>query len=279
MSRIPHLVRNIRWGKKISHFTLEDPVLPIGYKDYNPVAVDAGEVAIEYGISRDEQDLWALRSQQRYQAAEKEGKFQDEMIPIEISDRKNKVVVFAKDEFPRPATTLEGLQKLEPIYGSPTVTAGNAPGLNDGAAVLLLVSERKLKELGLKPLAEIITMSSVADAPKCIATVPAQAIIKVLKQAKVSIDDLDRIEINEAFAAVPLVSSAILGDFDQEKIRQIRDKLNVNGGAIAMGHPVGVSGARLIMTLIYELRRSGGNYGAAAICGGLAQGDAILIRV
>ena len=279
MSRIPHIARNLRFGMKMANFVLEDPIFPIQYKDYNPVAVDAGEVGLEYGEGREEQDLWALTSQQRYQVAEKAGKFQDELMPIDLKDKKNNVTLFAKDEFPRLKTTLEGLAKLSLIYGSPTVTAGNAPGINDGAAAVVLISERKLWELGLKPMAEIVAIASMADNPKYIATVPAQAINKALQMAKLTVDDLKRIEINEAFAAVPLVSSKILGEFDKGKVQQIRDKLNVNGGAIAIGHPVGATGARLVTTLVYELKRLGGGYGAAAICGGLAQGDAVLIRV
>lgn len=279
MSRIPHIARNLRWGNKLGNFTLEDPVFPVGYKDYNPVAVDAGEVAVEYGISREEQDLWAYTSQQRNQAAEKEGNFKEEIMPVEIKDKKKNVITFDRDEFPRPDTTLESLKKLPAIYGSLTVTAGNAPGLNDGATALILINERKLKELGLEPLAEVITISSVADKPKYIATVPAHAINKALKKVELSIDDMKRIEINEAFAAVALVSSKILGDSDKEKVQVIREKLNVNGGAIAIGHPVGATGARLVMTLMYELRRLGGGYGVAAICGGLAQGDAVIIKV
>lgn len=279
MSRIPHIARNLRWGKKLGHCQLEDPVFPVGYKDYNPVAVDAGEVAVEYGVSREEQDLWAYTSQQRYQAAQKAEKFKAEIMPVELKDKKKNTVIFHKDEFPKAGTTLEGLAKLQTIYGSPTVTAGNAPGLNDGAAALLLVCERKLKELGLEPLAEIITVACVADSPRYIAKVPALAINKALQTANLGIDDVKRIEINEAFAAVPLVSSKILGDFNEEKVKMLREKLNVNGGAIAIGHPVGASGARITMTLMYELRRLGGGYGVAAICGGLAQGDAVMIRV
>lgn len=279
MSRIPHIARNLRWGSKLGHFVLEDPVFPIGYKDYNPVAVDAGEVAVEYEISREEQDLWAYTSQQRYQAAEKSGKFREEIMPVEIMDKKKNTLTFAKDEFPKPGTTPEGLRKMATIYGSPTVTAGNAPGLNDGAAALILISERKLKGLGLEPLAEVITIDSVAESPRYLATVPAQAIRRALEKAHLGLDDMKRIEINEAFAAVSLVSSKILGDSDQERIKVIREKLNVNGGAIALGHPVGATGARLVMTLMFELRRLGGGYGVAAICGGLAQGDAVVIRV
>ena len=279
MSRIPHIARNLRWGMKLANFVLEDPIFPLQYKDFNPLAVDAGEVGLEYGESREDLDVWAFTSQQRFQEAEKAGKFQEEIMPVESKDKKNNTFVFAKDEFPKANTTLEGLKKLLPIYGSPTVTAGNAPGLNDGAAALILISESKLRELGLHPLAEIVAIACMADKPKYIATVPGQAIIKGLKMLNLSVDDLKRIEINEAFAAVPLVSSKILGDFDEGKVKEIREKLNSNGGAIAIGHPVGASGARLVGTLAYELRRLGGGYGAAAICGGLAQGDAVIIKV
>ena len=279
LSRTPHIVRNLRWGAKLSNFMLEDCLIATGYKDYNPVAVDAGEVAVEYGVGREEQDLWAYTSQQRYQEAKKEGKFEEEIMPVQITDKKKNRSIFDKDEFPKPNTTMEKLKELSTIYGSPTVTAGNAPGLNDGASALILVSETKVIELGLKPLAEIITTVSVADQPKNIAVAPALAINKALKNSDLSIDDMKCLEINEAFAAVPLVSSKILGAFDEQKVKKIRERLNVNGGAIAIGHPLGASGARLVMTLAYELRRLGGGYGVAAICGGLAQGDAIIIKV
>lgn len=279
MSRTPHVVRNLRWGAKLSNFTLEDCLFPPGYKDYNPVAVDAAEVAVDYGVGREEQDLWAYTSQQRYSDAEKEGKFSDEIMPLKIKDKTKNMLTFSTDEFPKPNTKLDKLKELPTIYGNPTITAGNAPGLNDGAAALILVSETKLTELNLKPLAEIITAVSVADEPKNIAVAPAMAVQKVLKISGLSIDELKRLEINEAFAAVTLVSSKILGGFNEEKVNEIRKKLNVNGGAIAIGHPLGATGARLVITLAYELRRLGGGYGIAAICGGLAQGDAILIRV
>lgn len=279
MSSTPHLNRRARWGARVGAIQLEDPIFPLGYKDFNPVAIDAGEVALEYEVSRDEQDQWAYRSQMRYQEAEKEGKFNGEIIPINITNSKGNIKVFDKDEFPKPHTTLEGLKKLKTVFGSPTVTAGNAPGLNDGAAGLLFMSEGKVKELNITPLAEVMAVECCADEPKNIATVPGYAIKKVLDREKITVDDLKLIEINEAFAAMPLVSSKILGDFQEEKIKEIRNKTNVNGGSIAMGHPVGASGARILITLLHELRRTGGGYGASAICGGLAQGDAILIKI
>lgn len=279
MSRVPHVVRNIRWGARLGNVVLEDCLFASGYKDYNPVSVDAGIVAVEFGVTREEQDLWAYNSQRRYQAAEKEGKFRDEIIPVEITDKKKNTVVFDKDEFPKPHTTMERLRELPTIYGSPTITAGNAPGLNDGASALIMVSESKLNELGLEPLAEIVNITCIADVPRNLAVAPAIAVKKALQKINLSLDDIKRIEINEAFAAVALVSTKILGDSDEEKVQKIRKKLNVNGGAIAIGHPLGATGARLVMTLAYELRRIGGGFGIAAICGGLAQGDAVVIRV
>ena len=176
-------------------------------------------------------------------------------------------------------TTLEKLAKLKTIYDSPTVTPGNAPGLDTGASALLIMSGEKAKELDLKPLAKIIGTASVCTDPTMLAVNPGYAIKKALSKAGMTVGQIDLFEINEAFAAVPLVSSNILGDGDEANVKKIREKLNVNGGAIAIGHPVGASGARIVMTLMYELRRKGGGYGAAAICGGLSQGDAVLIKV
>lgn len=279
MSRTPHIVRNARWGKRIGDLKLEDPLYRIEYKDFNPVSVDAGEVALEYGIPREEQDLWAYTSQKRYQEALKLNKFTDEIMPVIVTDKKKNKTIFDKDEFPRPNTTLETLSKLPTVYGSPTVTAGNAPGLNDGASLVILVSERVIDRLNLQPLGEIVTVTSIADDPRYIARTPAIAINTALEHANLSLEQIKYIEINEAFAAMPLVSSKILGNNDSKEVLAIREKINVNGGAIAIGHPVGVTGARLLGTLVYELRRSSGGYGVAAICGGLAQGDAVIVKV
>jgi len=192
---------------------------------------------------------------------------------------RHRPLIFSEDGFPKPDTTLEKLAKLKTIYDSPTVTPGNAPGLDTGASALLIMSGEKAKELGFKPIAKIIATASVCTDPTMLAVNPGYAIKKVLSKAGMSVDEIDLFEINEAFAAVPLVSSKILGDGDEARTRKIRERLNVNGGAIAIGHPVGASGARIIMTLMYELRRRGGGYGAAAICGGLSQGDAVLMKV
>ncbi len=279
MSRTPYLAPDVRWGKRLGPANLKDPLYALGYEGWNPVSVDAGEVALQHGEEREAQDKWAYQSQQRYARAFEKGIFNDELFPIEVGEGKKQVVV-DKDEQPRPDVTLEQLAKLPTVYGSPTVTPGNAPGLNTGAAAIVLMSRQKVEEFGLKPLASVEAIASVALEPNLIAAVPAPAIEQVLKKAgNVSLDSLDCIEINEAFAAMPLVSSRILADGDPERLKKLREKINVNGGAIAIGHPVGASGARIILTLMYELRRAGGSRGVAAICGGLAQGDAVLLKV
>jgi acetyl-CoA C-acetyltransferase len=278
-STIPFLLRGQRFqGKKMGHLTLEDPLIALGYKDFAPVAVDAGEVAMAHGIGREEQDAWAYESHKKYGEAHAAGRFQDEMIVLEIP-QKDGVKLLNIDEQYRPDCSLEQLAKLNPIYGSPTCTAGNSPGLNDGAAALLIMKRKKAEELNLEPLATILEMVSVATKPRLLAEGPAVAINKVLNRTGVKIDHVDLIEINEAFAAVTLTSTKMLAGEDKRKYRELLKKVNVNGGAIAIGHPNTASGARIMMTLIYELRRRGGGLGVAAICGGLAQGDAALIRV
>jgi acetyl-CoA C-acetyltransferase len=265
----------------LGNIELWDGLFGLGYKGFNPVSVDAGEVALEYGISREDQDRWAYQSQMRYAKAFAEGKFKlgEELMRVEIPQKKGPPIIFERDEFPRPDTTLEKLSKLPLVYGSPTVTAGNAPGLDTGASAILLMSEKKAKEKGLKPLAKILSMVATATTPRLIAAIPGFTIQKALEMAQISLDQIDLIEVNEAFAAMPLVSAKILADGDPEKMKSLLEKTNVNGGAIAMGHPVGASGARILMTLIYELRRRGGGIGVASICGGLAQGDGAVVQV
>ncbi len=279
MSRAPFLAPAVRWGRRLGSTELIDPLYALGYPGWNPVAVDAGEVALEYGVSREEQDSWALQSQQRYVRALKEGKFAEEIFPVEVPGKKEHLLI-EQDEQPRPDVTPEQLAKLPTIYGSPTVTAGNAPGMNTGAGAMVLMSRAKAVELGVEILAVVKGVASVALDPHLIAAAPAPAVTKVLDRVgNITLDQVDLIEINEAFAAMPLVSSKILAGDDAEKRKRLHEKINVNGGAIAIGHPVGASGARLTMTLVYELRRRGGGIGVAAICGGLAQGDSVLIEV
>jgi acetyl-CoA C-acetyltransferase len=260
---------------------LWDGLFGLGYKGFNPVSVDAGEVALEYGITREDQDRWAYQSQMKYDKAFSEDKFKigEELMRVEIPQRKGAPLLFEKDEFPRPDTTIEKLSKLPLIYGSPTVTAGNAPGLDTGASAILIMSEEKARERGLKPLAKILSMVATATTPRLIAAIPGFTIQRTLEKARRTLDQIDLIEINEAFAAMPLVSAKILADGNSDKMKVLLEKTNVNGGAIAIGHPVGASGARILMTLIYELRRRGGGIGVASICGGLAQGDGAVVQV
>ncbi|AEG16427.1 acetyl-CoA acetyltransferase [Desulfofundulus kuznetsovii DSM 6115] len=278
-STVPFLLRNQRFhSKKMGHLTIEDPLLELGYKDYAPVAKDAGEVALMHGIDRFQQDEWAVSSHVKYGHAYAAGKFLDEMMALEVP-QKNGVSVLNIDEQYRPDTTMEKLAALKPIYGSPTCTAGNAPGLNDGSAALLLTTRKKARELDLEPLGAIVGMVSIATKPRLLSEAPAIAIQKLLQKTGYGLEDINLFEINEAFAAVTLTSTKMLANGDMKKYEELKKKVNVNGGAIAIGHPNTASGARLIGTLIYELRRRGGGLGVAAICGGLAQGDAALVRV
>ncbi|MCD6499825.1 MAG: thiolase family protein [Deltaproteobacteria bacterium] len=280
MSRVPlQLDASVRWGTKVGHLALRDELFTMSYPNYNPVSVDAGQVAVEHDIGREEQDRWALLSQQRYAQAQAEGKFECEIVPITVQGRRGESVVVDQDESPRPDTSMEKLERLKTVYGSPTVTAGNAPGLNAGAAMVLVTSRAEAERRDLTILAEVLSVASVAMEPRLIAEVPAPAIQAALDQAGLKLDDVALFEINEAFAAMPLVASKLLAGGDPDRTQWIRDRLNVNGGAVAIGHPVGASGARILLTMIYELMRRGGGLGACAICGGLAQGDAAVVRV
>lgn len=277
LSRAPYVVPSLRFGARMGHVELSDP-LQMKYPGHAPVSVDTGHIALEHGVGREDLDQWAHRSQRRYQEALAAGKYDQEIAPIELSTRKGPVV-FDRDEFPKPDTTPESLAKLPTVYGSPTVTAGNAPGLDAGATALLLMSRKKAESVGLEPLATVLTVASVAGEPKDIVTIPAKAIEKGLAKAGLGLEDLALIEINEAFAAMPLVSTKLLGGGDATRVEALRAKTNVNGGAIAIGHPVGASGARIVMALVNELNRRGGGYGAASICGGLGQGDCTIVKV
>ena len=279
MSNTPLLMNGHRWGSGMKPLLVQDYLNPITYREYTPLGKDAGEIAMEYGISREEQDAWAVGSHKKWAQADKDSRFDEELVPVEITQKKGAPFVFKKDELPRPDTTMEALSKLKTIYGSPTVTAGNAPVLDAGAAAMIIMRRSKAEELGIKPLATIVSVASGASEPRRMAELPGFVIRKALERASLTIDDMKIVEINEAFAAVTLVSTKILADRDEAKWKDLLDKTNVNGGAIAIGHPVGASGGRILMTLMYELRRRGGGYGVAGICGGLAQGDAVVIKV
>ncbi|HBI02986.1 MAG TPA: acetyl-CoA C-acetyltransferase [Paenibacillaceae bacterium] len=274
MSNAPYLLKGGRWGMRMGDGTVVDLMLNDGLTDAFDglhMAVHGSNVAAEFEISREEQDQWALRSQQLAIAAMDAGRFNEEIVPVTIPQRKGDPLVIDQDESPRQ-TTLEQLAKLPPVFTKTgSITAGNAPGVNDGAGALVVMSEEKAKELGLKPLATILGHAEVGQEAPYIATTPGLATNKLLKKLGMTIDQIDLFEINEAFAAVTLTSGQIAG-WDPEKV-------NVNGGAIAFGHPIGASGARILMTLIYELRRRGGGLGISAICSGAAQGDAVLLEV
>ncbi|WP_312109497.1 acetyl-CoA C-acetyltransferase [Brevibacillus reuszeri] len=275
MSNAPYALPDARYGMRMGDATVRDLMMYDGLTcpfDQVPMAIHGSNVAEEYEITREAQDEWALRSQQRAAQAVASGRFDEEIVAVSIPQRKGDPVQVTKDEGPRPDTTREGLAKLPPVYKKDgTITAGNAPGINDGAAAMVLMSDAKAEELGIKPLATILGHAQVGAEAPYIATTPGLAINKLLEKTGYSIEDIDLLEVNEAFAAVTLISGKIAG-WDDEKV-------NVNGGAIALGHPIGASGARIIMHLAYELKRRGGGLGIAAICSGAAQGDAILIKV
>ncbi len=306
-STVPFLLRNIRWeGKKHSSFMIEDPIIPLGYKDYAPVAVDSGDVALEYGVSREEQDELAYASHVKYGKAWERGFFKHEMVPltIEKKDKKGNVKssqVLDIDEQYRSDITPEALAKLKPIFGNPTCTAGNAPGMNDGSTAQIIMKRETADKLGYEPLYTVVATSAIALQPRIMPVSPAFAIKKCLDEAKLSIEDMKFIEINEAFACVPLVSCKLLSnerflnssyqemvkevssqpilDNNDSKYQELKNKLNVNGSAIAVGHPNTASGARIMMTAAYNLKENGGGYASCAICGGLTQGGGSIIWV
>jgi acetyl-CoA C-acetyltransferase len=276
----PLVVRGLRFsGHRLADVKMEDPLVALGYKDFNPVSVDSDDVAFEYGFTREDMDEWAARSHQNYGEAWNAGKFKDEIMPMEIPQPKAESKTLDIDEQYRPGTTMEGLARLKPIYNTRMITAGNAPGLNDGATAILLMTRGKAEELGMQVLATVIEGVSVAINASRMPEGPGVAMKKVLKRADLTIDDMAVMEINEAFACVPLVSMMVAVDKDKNKYQAMRKKMNINGSAIAIGHPNTASGARVIMNLMYELRRRGGGYAMGAICGGLAQANACIIKV
>jgi acetyl-CoA C-acetyltransferase len=273
MSNAPFASHDHRWGKRMFHSQFLDLMVYDGlwcavYDCH--MAVHGGVLAREFGISREEQDKWAVRSQERAVAAIREGRMKDEIVAVSIPGKKG-TLVMADDESPRADVTLESLAALPPLFEKDnTVTAGNAPSTNDAGSAMVLMCSKAAQAAGIKPLATIVGSAMVTEDARRIASAPGNAINKLLQKTDLSIKDIDLIEINEAFAAVALVSSKIIG--------ADLDRVNVNGGAVAYGHPIGASGARIIMTLMYQMRRQKAKYGIAAICSGAAQGDAILLR-
>jgi acetyl-CoA C-acetyltransferase len=274
MSNAPYILRGARAGYRMGDGTVEDMMMKDGLWcaiDNCSMGLHGGRVSDEEKITREEQDAWALRSHQRVLAAIDDGRMAEEIVPVEVAQRKGTVTVDT-DEAPRRETSAEALAKLKPAFDKDgTVTAGNAPGVNDGAAALVVASEEWAAEQGLRPKATILASGQSAwDAPY-LAYTPELAIRNALAKTDLSLDDIDLFEINEAFASVSLIAGRRL-NIDPEK-------LNVNGGAVALGHPIGASGARLLITLVNELTRRGGGIGAVGICSGGGQGDAMIIRV
>jgi acetyl-CoA C-acetyltransferase len=266
MSNAPYLLKKARFGYRIGNGELIDSMVFDGLTstfDELHMVQQNSKVARELGISRDEQDAWAYRSHQRAAEALDAGRYDDEIVPV--GD-------LAADESIRRDTSLETLSKLKPVFDPEgTTTAGNAPGVNDGASCVVVVSEEFAERHGLEPLATILSQAYVADDFAYLARTPARAGHRALEKAGRSIEDVKRVEINEAFSSVALNSTRMLGA--DEGI------VNVNGGAVALGHPIGASGGRILGTMVHELRRNGGGLGLAAICSGGGQGDALLIEV
>lgn len=275
MSNAPYILPKARWGLRMGDASVQDLMIHDGLScSFTGVHMGTygNGAAEELEITREEQDAFAFRSHQLAIAAMEAGKFAEEIVPVEVPQRKGAPIVVSEDESPRRDTSLEKLTKLGSAFGAGgTITAGNAPGVNDGAAALVLMSEERAAKEGRQPAAVILGHTAVAVEAKDFPKTPGIVINELLEKTGKTVNDIDLFEINEAFAAVALTSGKIAGlDLD---------KVNVNGGAVALGHPIGASGARIILTLMHELKRRGGGIGIAAICSGGGQGDAIMIEV
>ena len=274
MSTAPYVLKEARWGARMNNVTMVDLMVNDGLWDiFNGyhMGITAENVAEQYGITREMQDELALASQQKAVAAIKAGKFKDEIVPVEVKQKKQ-TIVFDTDEHPREGTTIEALQKLRPAFKKDggTVTAGNASGINDAAAYMVLASEEYVKAHNLKPMAKIKSYGSVGCDPSIMGIGPIESTRQALKRAGLTVEDLDVIESNEAFAAQACAVNSTLG-FDM-------DKVNVNGGAIALGHPIGAAGCRISTTLLYEMIKRDATYGLATMCIGGGMGEAIILE-
>jgi acetyl-CoA C-acetyltransferase len=274
MSQAPYLLEKARFGYRLGDGALVDSMVRDGLTDPANgchMAVEGSTVAKEFEVSRERQDEYAYQSQHRYAEGLSAGHFKDELVTVAVPNVKGATSVSA-DEQPRPDTTIEGLAKLKPVFTADgTITAGNAPGVNDGASAILLMKAEEAKRRDLPILARWLAYGESATETPYLAVVPATSIQAALKKLDLRVADVNLFEINEAFAAVACTAMDLLG-IDEERV-------NVDGGALAVGHPIGASGARILMHLIYALRRRGGGYGAAGICSGMAQGEATIVRV
>lgn len=273
MSLAPYILDSSRWGQRMGNGKMVDVIIQDGlwdaFNDYH-MGITAENIAEKYDISRDEQDSFALASQQKAEAAIKAGKFKDEIVPVEVPQRKKDPIIVDTDEFPKFGATIESLAKLRPAFKKDgTVTAGNASGINDGAAAVIVMSKEKADELGIKPMATIASYASAGIDPTIMGTGPIDATKKAM--AKANLDgEIELIEANEAFAAQAISVNRELS-LDTEKV-------NVNGGAIALGHPIGASGARILVTLLYEMQKRDAKSGLATLCIGGGQGTALIVK-
>ena len=275
MSTAPYALMEARWGQRMGDKTVLDTMVNDGLTDaFNKyhMGITAENVAEQWKLSRQEIDEFATGSQNKAEAAIKEGKFKDEIVPVEIPQRKGDPVVFDTDEHPRMDATVDGIAKLRPAFKKDgVVTAGNASGLNDGASCAIIMSADKAKELGIEPMAKIVSYASAGVDPTIMGTGPIPSSRKALEKAGWKVEDLDLIEANEAFATQAIVVNKEMG-WDVEKV-------NVNGGAIAIGHPIGASGARIFTTLLYEMKKRGSKKGLATLCIGGGMGHAITVEM
>ncbi|MBG0760136.1 acetyl-CoA acetyltransferase [Vibrio cidicii] len=282
MSQIPFAMPgSVRDGNKMGHLTMQDLLIADGLTDvFNQyhMGVTAENVAKQVGISREMQDKYALASQQKAVAAIEAGKFKQEIVPVEVKQRRE-AVLFDTDEYPKANATLEGLKGLRPAFDKEgSVTAGNASGINDGASAIILASEHAVKNYGLQPLAEVVSYAQSGLAPEIMGLGPVEAVTKALAKAQLSTDDIDVYELNEAFAAQALGVIHKLAEQHQVSVASIQDKANLNGGAIALGHPLGASGNRILVTLIHELHKQDGQFGVASLCVGGGMGTAVIVK-
>ena len=274
MTQAPYVVPNARFGARMGNSQMIDSMVHDGlwstFTDQH-MGESSDEVNRELEISREEQDAWAARSHQRAERAWNAGLLADEVVPVVLAQKKGEAIKVERDEGVRPGTTAESLGKLQPAFAKDgTITAGNASQISDGAAAVVVMSQERARKLNVEALAEIVAHGMSADRYAWLHTVPALALSNALKRAGLEVSDLDLVEINEAFAAVALNASRMLA-LDEERV-------NVNGGAVALGHPIGARGARLVLTVAHELKRRGLRTGAAALCGGGGQGDALIVR-
>lgn len=274
MSQAAYVLHNERWGMRMGHTKVEDTLLKDGLTDaFNHIhmGITAENVAKAHHITREQQDEFAFQSQQKAQKAIEIGRFKDEIVPVVMTDRKGNETIFDTDEYPKRDVTVEKLGKLRAVFEQDgSVTAGNASGINDGAAAVILMSEDKAKELGLKPLATITSYATAGIDPTIMGCGPISATQKALEKANLTVKDLDLIESNEAFAAQACAVANVL-QFDSEKV-------NVNGGAIALGHPIGASGCRVLVTLLHEMEKRNSRYGLATLCIGGGMGTALIVE-